>query len=203
MQTGQRVLLATAIALASGAAVVAIAKSPAPTPAPDVYGQLADFAFTDDAGRPFTPEALRGKVTVANFIFTRCTTVCPVETLKMKRFAEDTTGLADLRLVSFSVDPEHDTPDVLRAFRGKFTATDPRWHFVTGDASAMRAHAEESLKIALDRRGVLDSGAPDIVHGTHFVLLDDALRIRGYYDSGDAERLERLRRDAEALILAR
>jgi protein SCO1 len=166
----------------------------------EVYGELPPFSFTDHRGAPLTDAELRGRVTIASFIFTRCPTVCPVVVLKLRRVEEQTRDLGEaLRFVSFSVDPAYDTPEVLAEFAAAQRAESPRWQFVTGPTEEMRARVEDSLKIAIDRQGTLEGGVPDIVHGTHFVLLDQDLQIRGYYDSGDAERLAELAADARAL----
>jgi len=166
----------------------------------EVLGAVPDFSFTDQTGAPVTARHLDGAVTIANFIFTRCPTVCPVTSMKMQRLGERL--LADhpqVHLLSFSVDPEHDTPEVLSEFAARYRADPARWRFLTGRPDVVRSAVEEGFKIALDRRGMLQDGTPDIVHGVHFVLIDGAHRIRGYYDSDDSQRLDRLVRDAERL----
>ncbi len=166
----------------------------------EVLGTVPDFAFTDQTGAPVRAADLRGRVHVAHFIFTRCPTVCPTTTLKMQRIGERLADSGDaVRLLSFSVDPEHDTPPVLAAFAARFRADPARWKFLTGPPAAVRAAAEEGFRIAVERGAALANGTPNIVHGTHFVLLDRQLRIRGYYDSDDAARLDQLAADASAL----
>jgi protein SCO1/2 len=166
----------------------------------EVLGTVPDFAFTDQIGRPVRAADLRGRVQVANFIFTRCPTVCPTTTLKMQRLGERLAEHADaVHLVSFSVDPEHDKPPVLAAFASRYRADPARWKFLTGPPAAVRSAVEEGFRIAVDRGVELADGTPNIVHGTHFVLLDRQLRIRGYYDSDDAGRLDQLVADAEVL----
>jgi protein SCO1/2 len=166
----------------------------------EVLGTVPDFAFTDQTGRPVRAADLRGRVQVANFIFTRCPTVCPTTTLKMQRLGERLAEHADaVHLVSFSVDPEHDKPPVLAAFASRYRADPARWKFLTGPPAAVRSAVEEGFRIAVDRGVELADGTPNIVHGTHFVLLDRQLRIRGYYDSDDTGRLDQLVADAEVL----
>jgi protein SCO1/2 len=97
------------------------------------------------------------------------------------------------------VDPEHDTPAVLAAFAARYRADPARWKFLTGPPAAVRAAVEQGFRIAVERGAALADGAPNIVHGTHFVLLDRELRIRGYYDSDDAARLDQLAADAARL----
>jgi protein SCO1/2 len=165
-----------------------------------VLGQLPGFRLVDQAGTAVSASDLRGRVTVVNFIFTRCPTVCPVFTMKMRRVQDRTADLGDrLALVSFSVDPAHDTPARLAAFASKHGADPRRWRFLTGPEQEVRAAVERGLKIAMERRGNLPGGVPDIVHGGHFVLLDADLAVRGYYDGSDGERIEALLRDARRL----
>jgi protein SCO1 len=176
-------------------------KSGDPEPAElDVLGTVPDFAFTDQTGAPVRSADLRGRVHVAHFIFTRCPSVCPTTTLKMERLGERLAGRGDaIHFLSFSIDPEHDTPPVLAAFAARFHADPARWKFLTGPPDAVRAAVVGGFRIAVERDAALADGTPNIVHGTHFVLLDRRLRIRGYYDSDDAARLDQLAADAEAL----
>ncbi len=164
-----------------------------------VHGKLPPFSFTDQTGAVYGDAQMRGRVAIVSFIFTRCPTVCPVVSMKMKNLAEVTAGEPGIQLVSFSVDPAYDTPPVLAEFAAKFGADPARWRFLTGEPALIRSAVEGSLKIAMDAQGVLDNGAPDIVHGTHLVLLDAQLRIRGYYDYSDERRIAELVRDATAL----
>lgn len=166
----------------------------------EVYGSLPAFELVDQSGDPFTDADLRGAPTIANFIFTRCPTVCPVFTMKMKHVADETADLGDrLTLVSLSVDPAYDSPAVLATYAADHDADTDRWSFLTGDPAAVRATVEDGLKISMARKGTSEDGVPDIVHGTHFVLLDADLQIRGYYDSSDIERIRALIRDARRL----
>ncbi len=165
----------------------------------DVLGTVPDFAFTDQTGAPVRSTDLRRHVHIANFIFTRCPTVCPTTSLKMQRLGERLAGQDAIRFLSFSVDPEHDTPPVLAAFAARFRADPARWKFLTGPPAALKAAAEQGFRIAVDRGAALADGTPNITHGTHFVLLDRQLRIRGYYDSDEAARLDQLAADAAAL----
>lgn len=173
------------------------------TPALDTYGQVPAFRLTDQTGATVTDAALRGKVVIANFIFTRCITVCPVFTMKMRRVQDRTQDVADgLKLVSFSVDPLHDTPAVLARYAEEHGADPGRWRFLTGEAEAMRRVAE-AFAVPMDAMGTQPNGAPDIVHAEHFVLIDRQGQIRGYYASSDAPRIEIMLRDARRLLAAR
>jgi protein SCO1 len=165
-----------------------------------VYGELPDFSLTAHTGQEVTSASLHGDVVIANFIFTRCETVCPAFSMKMRRVQERTAGDPSPRLISFSVDPEHDTPEVLAAYAERFSADPARWHFLTGDPAELRRAVTDGLKVAMEREGDTASGAPNIVHGEHFVLLDQRGQIRGYYSSNEQERIEEMLADAASLL---
>ena len=163
----------------------------------DVYGTVPSFAFTTQENVAFTDKDMLGHISIANFIFTRCPTVCPVFRLKPQRIAEPATQ--EIELISFSVDPEYDTPLRLAEFAKDYQADPKRWHFLPGDHKEVQALVEGALKISMEKEGEDEDGVPDIVHGGHFVLFDGTGSIRGYYNSDDASRIAALLRDAEAL----
>ena len=162
---------------------------------PPVYSTLPAFELTDATGTRFGSKQLAGRPWVANFIFTRCPTICPAFTAKMadvQRAVKD--GGLDAHLVSFSVDPVHDTPERLAAYAAKHGADPTRWTFLTGDPESVRKAVVDGLKIAANPIEPDDDPA-DIFHGSHFVLVDGEGRIRGYYDSNDTDATKRLLAD--------
>jgi len=166
---------------------------------PPVLGTLPAVALSDQDGRPFTHETARGKVWIADFIFTRCPTVCPRLTERMAKLQKRLRHMGgEVRLVSFSVDPEFDTPARLASYARSAHANPRVWTFVTGRLGAMEHAVVSGFKVAMGR----DKAAPDdflsIFHAERFVLVDRRLRIRGYYD-GDDESQDRLIRDAALL----
>jgi protein SCO1/2 len=167
-------------------------------------GAVGPFWLTDQDGRTFTEANLDGKVWVAAFMFTRCPTVCPEMVRRMRGIQEQAKqrGVA-LELVSFSVDPENDTPEVLRAFTAAQGLDTSNWRFLTGDSAVIRSTAERGIKIGVD--GTPRAGAEHfgITHGTHLVLLDTHRTIRGYYQSTDGERVAALLEDAARLARER
>jgi protein SCO1/2 len=197
---------ALAGAVAAGGAIALVAatrdsRASAPADAPlDDFGAVPAFAFRDQTDAPLTEAWLRGHVTIIDFVFTRCDTVCPALSGRMSNLDTQLADLPDVKLLSFSVDPGYDTPAVLAAYAPKFGAKPERWRFATGDAAAMRALIEGPLMTAMVDSGTSPSGAPDIRHGGHFLLVDRDLRIRGVYDSNDAARLKALARDARRLV---
>ncbi|MBT8494478.1 MAG: SCO family protein [Deltaproteobacteria bacterium] len=165
----------------------------------EVYGKLPAFELVDQKNRKVANQDLAGKVVIANFIFTRCPTICPTFSMKMQRVAKRLADEDGITFVSFSVDPEYDSPEVLAEFAAKFKADPERWRFLTGDPETIKRTVTDGLAIAIEKRGELASGAPDIVHGTHFVLIDGDGLLRGYYNSDTRERIDELVRDARGL----
>jgi protein SCO1/2 len=163
-------------------------------------GQVGDFELVDQQARTVNAATLRGKVWVAAFFFTRCPTICPRITRRMRALQTATHGQTPpLQLISFSVDPENDTPPVLLAYAQRYGADLRSWAFLTGDLAVVKRTVVEGFKLALD--GKPDPGAENggIIHGSHLVLVDKVLDIRGYYRSDDDEDLRRLVDDAKAL----
>jgi protein SCO1/2 len=165
-----------------------------------VRGQVPAFRLTDQDGKPFGSDELAGRAWVANFIFTRCPDICPRFTEKMGEIQAQTRALAPgLTLVSFSVDPAYDTPEVLRAYAAAHGAEPARWRFVTGSLADVKAAVEQGMKVDMEAKGDKD-GVPVIGHGSHFVLVDAQGRIRGYYDMNDADAVARVVKDARRLV---
>jgi protein SCO1/2 len=172
---------------------------PEQPPLPDL-GEVGAFSLVDETGQPFTDAAMRGKVSIVSFIFTRCDTICPVTAMKVERIQEKTFDVGDkIKLVSFSVDPTHDTPDRLAAFGKMYRAKPERWRFVTGPHDKVYTLIEGAFMTSMMRLPDKPSGVPDIAHGGYFLLVDQNLHIRGKYDSDRIHQLDDLMHDARFL----
>jgi protein SCO1/2 len=170
-----------------------------PEPVP-VMGVVQSFSFVDQDGRPVSEADLRGKPWVAAFMFTRCPTVCPRITRRMRDLQRESAERElGLRFVSFSVDPDHDTPEVLRRYAAEHGADLATWSFLTGDAASLRNLGERVFKLAVEGEAAPGAEHFGISHGAHLVLVDPALEIRGYYRSGEDSEMARLLEDAERL----
>jgi cytochrome oxidase Cu insertion factor (SCO1/SenC/PrrC family) len=169
--------------------------------APDlpVLGQVPPFSLTDQRGETVTLDDLAGEPWIADFIFTRCTLSCPMMTTRMAEL-DDGRVPPEVRLVSFSVDPDHDTPEVLADYARAFGASQ-RWHFLTGPKKEILALAVEGFHLALEPEPPEGTAPPaePIAHSTRFVLVDGQGRIRGYYDGMTREGVEQLERDTALL----
>ncbi len=164
------------------------------------YGKVPPFSLTERSGGTVQAGDLSGKVWIADFIYTNCTDTCPLQSAEMKRLQERFSGEADLRLVSFSVDPRRDTPAVLAKYAERFGADSKRWLFLTGPAGAVRRLAEEGFHLAAAEIANPKSAEPEQLHSPRFALVDRSGEIRGYYVSTEKEDLARLGRDAETLL---
>src|SRR4051812_35756778 len=150
------------------------------------------FKLIDQNGQPFTNEQLRGCPYVAAFVFTHCAGPCPMMFGKMARMQE-TIPDKDVRLVTFTVDPERDTPAVLKQKLADLGADEKRWAFLTGDKSSVDAVARGMLQ---PRPQNDDS---PLLHSENFLLFDGQGRCRGIYYSKDDEAMAKLKGDAERL----
>ena len=167
---------------------------------PPELGNVGVFALTDQQGHAVTPETMRGKVWAAAFMFTRCPTVCPRITRRMRDLQQAAAkDDVKLELVSFSVDPEHDTPQVLRAYAEKNGADQKTWRFLTGDLEVVRKTSEQGFKLALDGKATEGAEHFGLFHGSHLVLVDGAGNIRGYYRTSEDEQMRQLLEDAKSL----
>lgn len=148
-----------------------------------ILGTVPDFTLTNQGGHAFGTQFLKGKVWVANFIFTTCPNTCPEQTRRMHELQEKlkTTALwEDVRLVSFSVDPETDTPDVLRAYAKSNDAAPGHWHFLTGSRKEIWNLSKTGFK--LDVGESPPGGRFPLFHSPNLIVVDPAGRIRGYFD---------------------
>jgi protein SCO1 len=156
-----------------------------------VYGDVPAFSLTDQSGRAFSSAALRGSVWIADFFFTNCTGPCPRMSSRLRQI-EKQYSRPDLKLVSFTVDPQRDTPEVLASYSKKFQAEPDRWFFLTGPMAELD-HLCRDVFLFGNVDGKLD-------HSTRFALVDRQSRIRGSYLTADAESIARLKADLETLL---
>jgi len=154
---------------------------------PPVLFPLPAYSLTDQDGKPFGSAELRGQVYIVSFFFTSCRSICPAVMHGMARLQE---GYADrkiqgIRLVSISVDPEHDTPEVLRDYASRLKVDPARWTLLTGDTERVRAIVVDGFKTPMD--AIPESGATpmDIAHTGKVALVDGQGNVRGFYDTND------------------
>lgn len=197
--------IAAGVVLAGALALVGIydgmrrlqeARTAAPaSPLEALQRPVPEFACVDQEGRPVTPAALRGRVWVAGFIFTHCNGPCPIVTRRMKEIQDRLDGLGDARVVSFTIDPERDRPEVLKAYAAANGADPARWLFLTGETEAQLKAVREGFLTAVQAV----EGSDQFIHGTRLAVVDRSGVIRGFYDGLAPDAPERVAARLRAL----
>ncbi|MFN7938131.1 MAG: SCO family protein [Bryobacteraceae bacterium] len=150
----------------------------------EVFGEVPGFVLRSHRGVAFDAEKeLRGHIWVANFIFTNCAGPCPRMSSQMRQVQDGTANSPEVRMVSFTVDPKRDTPEVLAAYAQRHKAGE-RWTFLTGTMEALH-----NLKRNVFLLGNVDG---ELNHSTRFVLVDKQSRIRGFYDTSEPSSIRQL-----------
>ena len=157
------------------------------------FGIVPPFQLIDQNNQPFGSAQLLGKIWVADFIYTTCPGPCPMISSRMSEMQKPLEK-TDVQLVSFSVDPEKDTPEVLRTYAEKLHARDERWKFLTGDRATIYNLSQNGFKLAATNDA---SGIP--LHSSRLILVDRSGVIRGYYDATSPDAVTKVLADASHL----
>tara|TARA_B100001250_G_scaffold92783_1_gene77233 strand:- start:3553 stop:4137 length:585 start_codon:yes stop_codon:yes gene_type:complete len=157
-----------------------------------VIGNIPDFEFVNSEGETITLTSLKGKVWVADFIFTTCNMACPIMTGNMNIIHKKYKQNDDVRLVSISVYPEYDTPEVLTKYASQYNANTDRWYFLTGEESTVQEVIKDGFKIG-DYEDI-------IFHSEKFALVDRSGIIRAYYNGMKTEDMKKLKKDINSLL---
>ncbi len=157
----------------------------------EIFGQVPDFQLTAQDGETFHESSLKGHVWVADFIYTTCPGPCPMMSSHMSALQRATAGTPDIRMVSFTVDPAKDTPQVLAAYAKRYQANPQRWAFLTGPTATLQMLSRDTFKLS-----DIDSS---MNHSTRFVLIDQKGRIRGYYGTMTGDPIKQIAADARQL----
>lgn len=184
----------------AGLLVLAIGINALPTREPElpVLATIPEFELTDASGKTISRKDLAGAPWVGDLIFTSCAGVCPRMTTEMGRLEQESRDVGRARFVSISVDPETDTPAVLEEYAEKAGANRERWYFLTGERDEIYSLAKEGFLLPAEE-GDPAQGDEAVIHSSRFVLVDREGKVRGTYDSRDAEALLRLRGDLRRL----
>ena len=163
----------------------------------ELINQLGDTVSLDD---------INGSIIIADFFFTRCPSICPTLTKNMKELQnamkmKDSRRRIDssyVRFISFTVDPERDSPDVLKHYADKFAVNHDTWWFLTGSRKKIYDYALNELKLGLQDGNGVDS---NFIHTDKFVLIDKNRNVRGYYNGIDSASMSKLAEDLTLLML--
>jgi len=163
-----------------------------------VYHTIAQFSFVNQVGDTISKADVAGKVYVADFFFTTCPTICPVMKKEMLRVHEKFKGNPNFKILSHSIDPTHDTQEVLKDYAEKLGITDAStWNFLTGDQEKIfemgqTSYLTTAMADQMEPGGFLHSGA--------FLLIDQQGRIRGVYDGTKSDQVDRLINDIPKIL---
>jgi protein SCO1/2 len=167
------------------------------SPAGDtVYHKIPPFHFTNQFGKTISDKDLDGKIFVANFFFATCKTVCPQMNEEVHRLQEATKDIKDLRILSFTVDPEFDTVEALANYAVKMKADNSRWWFLTGNKDSIYTLAREGFLVPAS----LGNDARDFFHSQDLILIDKEKRMRGIYDGLDKAEVDTLIDEIKVLM---
>lgn len=162
-----------------------------------LYHTIPPFAFINQEGEVFKSKQLKGKVYVADFFFTTCPTICPIMSTQMKRLQDKTSGYENFEIISFSVNPEHDTPEILKAYGEDLEADFSNWNFLTGDQESIHDIGYGGFFVNAMEDEVAPGG---FLHSEFFILVDKDGHIRGYYDGTSKEEVDQLAKDIKQLL---
>ncbi|MCB2212800.1 SCO family protein [bacterium] len=140
-----------------------------------VYGTVPDFEFVNQDSVAFGRDDLLGKITVVDFFFTTCQTICPVMVVEKQKLYNAFDDTDNFQIVSISVNPQHDSPDVMKQYGREHGVTDHRWNFLNGPVEEVQRVSEKGFMLPADN---LPMG-----HSSKFALVDRYGQIRGYYNS--------------------
>lgn len=158
---------------------------------------VTDFNLVDQDSTIITQDLYKNKIYVADFFFTTCLGICPIMTEEMIRVYKAYQDNPEVLILSHTVDPEHDTPSVLKRYADNRSVNSDKWHFVTGDKKQIYDLARYSYLVDAS---VGDAGPLDFVHTENFALVDKEGRIRGYYDGTDSVSVKKLIGDIALLL---
>ncbi len=157
-----------------------------------ILGEVSNFNLIDTQEKQFTLQKLKGKIWVVDFMFTTCGNICPMLTKNMAALHRSFFSVDSVEMISISVNPENDSPFVLREFAKRYHADTKKWHFLTGSRAEIQNLTVKSFKIG--------SWEDPIFHSDQFVLVDAKSRIRGYYAGTEQKKINTLFKDIAALM---
>ena len=157
-----------------------------------IIGQIPSFDLIDQNGESFTLASVKGNVWLADFIFTTCAGPCPIMTERMSTVQHDLIDIDKLKFVSFTVNPDYDTPEVLKKYAKRYDADISTWSFVTGKYEQIQELIANGFKMGDEEEIVF--------HSTRFALVDHEGNLRGYYSGTEPMDHENLTRDIHSLV---
>lgn len=153
------------------------------------------FSFINQDGKLLTEKDVQNKVTVVEYFFTSCPSICPVMNQNLKKVYDEFKKNPDFMILSHTVDPERDSVPVINRYAKRFGAKIPGWQFLTGDKNALYEAASKDYLLS-----AMDSGNANFIHTQYVVLLDRKRQVRGFYDFTNSENISKLESDIKLLL---
>ncbi|HWL51838.1 MAG TPA: SCO family protein [Chthoniobacteraceae bacterium] len=162
------------------------------------YSKVPSFSLLERSGQQVTLDSMRGKVWIADFVFTNCPDICPLLNSRIVGIQKELLASGEnVAIVSFSVDPANDTPEVLRGYADHLGA-DPRWLFMTGDKAQLQKIAMEGFLMAFSNE---EGMAPaDVSHSSKIALVDQNGIVRRFYEGVSRDESAKIVADVKTLL---
>ena len=157
-----------------------------------VLGEIPSFELLDNFGQSFTEEDISGKIWVADLIFTTCAGPCPVMSTKMRSIHKTYLENENIHMVTITVNPDYDSPEVLTEYGKRYDADFNKWHFLTGEYEKIQSLIANGFKMG-DIEEI-------VFHSTRFALIDPNMNVRGYYMGTESEDVKKLIWDIKKLL---
>jgi protein SCO1/2 len=162
-----------------------------------VYHQIPSFRFLNQDSVYVSEKDVEGKVYVADFFFTTCPTICPKMKTQMLRIYERYKDRDEVRIISHSIDPDFDTPNVLKDYAARLQVKAPKWNLLTGNKAAIYQLGQKSYMVSAQED---PNEAGGFVHSGAFILVDKNRHVRGIYDGTVEGEVNHLLEDMEILL---
>ena len=169
--------------------IIFVACSHEPLP---VLGDIPPFKLVDNFGQSFTEENISGKIWVADLIFTTCAGPCPIMSTEMRSVHKTYLGNKNIHMVTITVNPDYDSPEVLTEYGERYDADFDKWHFLTGEYEKIQSLIANGFKMG-DIEEI-------VFHSTRFALIDSNMNIRGYYVGTESKDVKKMMGDIKKLI---
>ncbi len=162
-----------------------------------VYHTIPSFAFVNQYGDTVTQKDLDGKIYISDFFFTSCPTICPVMKKQMIKVYDEIKGNPEVMILSHTIDPAHDTPEVLNEYAKDLGVTGKQWQFVTGPKEKIYEIGQGSYMVTANEDSLAEGG---YIHSGAFILVDKQKRVRGIYDGTTEDGTQKLIQDLKTLL---
>lgn len=165
-----------------------------------LYFKVPSFSFTDQNGKTITDSIMHNNVTIVDFFFTTCPSICIDMAKNMRKVQQHFINDSNIVILSHTVDPERDSVQQLFKYAVENDVNSKIWHLLTGDKKDIYRQARNGYFIAAEQQG--DGGSNDFIHDQKFIIIDKERRIRGYYDGTDDTQVEQMIKDVEKLLVS-